>query len=209
MHRLALLLSCLFAALPAIAEPQSYRIDPVHTQVLFSVDHQGFNRSLGLFKVSGGSLVFDPEDWSQARLQVAVDTTSLLLGDAKWEDTVRSWRFLDSKRHPLAQFRSLSVRREDGANGVVEGELELHGRKQPLSIAFRLNKVANDPYAFKRTAGFSATARLRRSDFGMDKVLSAVGDEIELRIEAAFVRDGDAPPPAANPLQEDRDGHPE
>ncbi|MBL8299746.1 MAG: YceI family protein [Rhodanobacteraceae bacterium] len=191
--RLPLLtLLCLLSAAPAAAAIDAWRIDPVHTQILFSIDHQGFNQALGLIRASEGRLHLDPEDWSTARLEVTIDMNSLLLGDAKWEEAVRSWRFLDTRRWPQARFRSLRVERSSDGRGSAHGELELHGHTRPLSIEFRLNKLANDPYAFKRTAGFSATARLKRSEFGMDKVLSAVGDTVELRIEAAFVRDRDA-----------------
>lgn len=195
--RLPLLpLLLLLSAAPVAADSSTWRIDPVHTQILFSIDHQGFNRALGLLKAKEGRLDFDADDWSTARLDVTVDVDSLLLGDARWEEAVRSWRFLDTKKWPLARFRSRAVERVGDGSGIAHGELELHGRTRPLSLAFRLNKLANDPYTFKRTAGFSATAALKRSDFGMDKVLSAVGDEVELRIEAAFVRDRDATEPA-------------
>jgi polyisoprenoid-binding protein YceI len=202
--RLSLLpLLCLLSAAPAAAAVDTWRIDPVHTQILFSIDHQGFNRALGLIKTREGHLRFDADDWSTAQLDVTVDVNSLLLGDAKWEDTVRSWRFLDAKKWPQARFRSRSVERSDDGRGIARGELELHGRTQPLTLEFRLNKLANDPYAFRRTAGFSATATFKRSDFGMDKVLSAVGDTVELRIEAAFVRDRDAKDPATTPATKD------
>jgi polyisoprenoid-binding protein YceI len=199
----------LLPALPLSAAEQAWRIDTVHTQIQFSIDHQGFNQSLGLFKASAGSLYFDADDWSTARLDVTVDAASILLGDAKWEETIRSWRFLDSERWPQARFVSESVQPLDKQRGIVRGQLTLHGKTRPLEIEFRLNKLASDPYTFKRTAGFSATARLKRSDFGMDKVLSAVGDEVQLRLEAAFVRDRDAdgapaPPPAAT--QDGSDG---
>lgn len=197
-------LLCLLAAVPAVAAPDAWRVDPVHTQILFMIDHQGFNRSLGLFKVSSGSLQFDPDDWTTARLDVSVDTASLLLGDAKWEEAVRSWRFLDVKRWPQARYRSRTVEKRDDGSALVRGELELHGKTRPLDLSFRLNKLANDPYTFKRTAGFSATAAFARSDYGMDKVLSAVGDTVELRIEAAFVRDRDAKDdPAPPPVTKD------
>lgn len=209
MHRLLLPLF-LLATTPALAEPDAWRIDPVHTQIVFSIDHQGFNQSLGLFKASAGSLTFDPDDWSAARLDIRVDAASVLLGDAKWEETVRSWRFLDTRRWPQARYRSRSVEQLGADRGIVRGDLELHGQSRPLDIAFRLNKLANDPYTFRRTAGFSATATLKRSDYGMDKVLSAVGDEVQLRLEAAFVRDrGNARgknPEAATATTEDGDG---
>lgn len=199
---LSVLLLCARLPLAAAADAAAWRLDPVHTQIQFSIDHQGFNRSLGLLKIREGALQFDEKDWSSARITVSIETASILLGDAKWEQTIRSWRFLDSERWPLAQYRSTSVERGDGDNGVIRGELTLHGRTRPLDIPFRLNKLANDPYTFKRNAGFSATATLKRSDFGMDKVLSAVGDEVQLRLEVAAVRDRDASPDAIAPASE-------
>ncbi|HOU66627.1 MAG TPA: YceI family protein, partial [Thermomonas sp.] len=49
---------------------------------------------------------------------------------------------------------------------------------------------------FRRTIGFSATATLKRSDYGMTSWQSLVGDDIDLRIEAELFRsDADAPAP--------------
>jgi polyisoprenoid-binding protein YceI len=192
MSRRFLLPLLLLVSPPAAADDTRWRLDTVHTQIQFSIDHQGFNRSLGQFKVRDGALIFDEKDWSSARVTASIETASLYLGDAKWEETVRSWRYLNSERWPLAHFRSVSVQRGDGNSGVIHGELELHGQRRPLDLAFRLNKLGNDPYTFKRTVGFSATATLRRSDFGMDKVLSAVGDEVQLRLEVTAVRDKNA-----------------
>jgi len=200
-RRPLLALVFLSVAAPAGAAVEVWRLDPVHTQILFSIDHQGFNQSLGLLKAAAGTLWFDPQDWSTAKLEASVDMNSLLLGDAKWEETVRSWRFLDTTRWPQAQYRSRAVERQADGRGLIRGELEFHGRRQPLDIPFTLNKLANDPYAFRRTAGFSASTTFKRSDYGMDKVLSAVGDTVSLRLEAAFVRDrgaNDKPTPDTN-----------
>ena len=38
--------------------------------------------------------------------------------------------------------------------------------------------------------GFEATARLKRSDFGISMYVPVVSDEVELRINAAFVKAG-------------------
>lgn len=69
-----LTLSLLLSALPllAIAAPDSYRLDPVHTRVLFAVEHAGFSHALGTVSGSEGVLVFDPDDWRTARLEVSV-----------------------------------------------------------------------------------------------------------------------------------------
>jgi len=40
----------------------------------------------------------------------------------------------------------------------------------------------------KPVIGFSASGTLRRSDFGLDRFVPMVADEVEIRIEAEFLR---------------------
>ena len=180
MLRLSCFVLCLVLAAPARAE--HWRLDPVHTQIRFAVDHLGFSRSMGLVSIASGELEFDPQRWAEARVDVRIALDTLFLGDAKWAETVKSWQFLHVKDWPQARYVSTGVQANGDGSGTIHGMLTLHGKTQPVDVAFRLNKVGNDPYSFKRTAGFSATARFARSAFGMDKLLSAVGDTIELDI---------------------------
>ena len=149
---------------------------------------------------SEGSLLFDAEDWSSAKLEVTVPMRRLDMGDSGWSASVFAPRFLDIKRYPQARFVSTRVERHEGNRGTMCGELTLHGVTRPLCMALVLNKIARYPLPpFRRTAGFSARASLKRSDFGMKSWRSLVGDEVELRIEAELVRrDRDDPP---QPLQ--------
>ena len=50
------------------AQPRSYTLDPVHTRIVFAIDHAGFSRALGTVSGSTGTLGFDPQDWSSAQL---------------------------------------------------------------------------------------------------------------------------------------------
>ena len=67
--RIALLALALALAAPVGAEPARYRYDPVHTQVMFSVDHLGFSRPVGRFTKLDGWLELDPDDWSRTRAE--------------------------------------------------------------------------------------------------------------------------------------------
>ena len=211
----SLLLTLIFL-LPglAAAKEATWRLDTVHTQVHFRVDHLGFSRAMGLVKISAGRIRFDPDDWRTASVEATADPAALFMGDANWEEKVRSWQFLNVKRWPQARYVSRSVEKTGENSGIVRGELELAGHKHPLDLAFTLNKLGNDPYTFRKTIGFSATARIKRSDFGMDKLLSAVGDDVDLSIEVEAVRErgGDepaepaAPAPAEPNPEESHDG---
>ena len=197
--RLSALLA-LLACLPAVAgEPARYAFDPVHTRVMFAIDHAGFSKAIGTISGSQGSLHFDVEDWSSARLDVVVPMHRLDMGDSGWSASVFAPRFLDVKRHPQARFVAIDgLQRQLANRGRACGQLTLHGVTRPLCLDVVLNKAGRYPLPpFRRTIGFSATATLKRSDYGMTSWQSLVGDNIELRIEAELFRqDGEDEQPA-------------
>lgn len=180
----------------ATAGPETYRFDPVHTQVWFSAAHQGFSHPLGRLRVKDGWFAFDAENWSASRVDVTIDLASADLGDEKWNRTVTSGQLLDVERWPTARYVSRSVEKKSDDTGVIHGELQFRGESKPVDVAFTLNRLATDPYLFKRKAGFSATATLQRSAFGMKRYAEVVGEEVALRLEIEGIRDGDAAKPA-------------
>jgi len=188
--------------MPATAgDPPRYVFDPVHTRVMFTIDHAGFSKAIGTVSGSQGSLHFDPEDWSSARLDVVVPMNRLDLGDSSWTASVFAPRFLDVKRHPQARFVASGLQRQTGNRGQACGQLTLRGVTRPLCLEVVLNKVGRYPLPpFHRTIGFSATAMLKRSDYGMTRWQSLVGNDIELRIEAELFR-SDAESPADMPVE--------
>lgn len=171
------------------AELEPYALDPVHTRVLFAIEHAGFSKALGTVSGSTGVLWFDPDDWSRARLDVRVPLTRLDLGDAKWNAATLARNLLDGDAHPQAHFVSSAVQPGDPGRATVCGTLTLRGVAQPLCMDVTLNALKRHPMPpFRRTAGFSATATLSRSAFGIDAWSSLIGDTVELRIEAEAVR---------------------
>lgn len=194
----------------AHAEPKHYELDPVHTRIVFAIDHLGFSNTLGTFSHPRGSLWFDPDaadrgDWSGARLDVTIDVASLDLGDADFRTRMLKRDYFDIKRHADARFVSTRVEGNGATTARVHGDLTLRGETQPLVLDVTLNRHGRHPLTFRTTAGFSATAVLERSAFGMTDNLRTVGDRVELRIEAEASRrragsdesgDNPATPPA-------------
>jgi len=185
-------------------EPQAYELDPVHTRVLFAIDHAGFSRAMGTVSGTTGTLVFDRDDWSTARLDVRVPLERLDMGDPKWNDAVRASNLLDTKRHPDAHFVSTKIEPADADHARVCGDLTLRGVTKPVCLDVTLNALKRHPLPpFHRTAGFSATATLSRAGFGMTAWPTVIGDTVELRIEAEAERArGDAgAPDATTPVE--------
>jgi len=197
-----LTLALLLCATPymAAAAPDTYRLDPVHTRVLFAVEHAGFSQALGTVSGSEGRLAFDPDDWHSATLSVSVPLQRLDLGDDAWNKATLARNLLDAERHPEARFVSTRIEPIDPTHARVIGELTLRGVTHEVALEVTLNAVKRHPMPpFRRTAGFSATATLSRSAFGIDAWPSMIGDTVQLRIEAEAVRDRTAADPQDTP----------
>lgn len=188
-------LACLAAvfagslACAAHAQPASYRLDPVHTRVAFAVEHAGFSKAIGTVSGSTGTLLFDPDDLSSASLQVEVPMQRVDLGDEAWNRSTLGRNLLDAERFPVATFVSTRIEPVDATHATVSGILTLRGVSREVEMDVVVNAVKRHPLPpFRRTAGFSATLALDRSDFGIDAWPTMIGNRVELRIEAEATR---------------------
>lgn len=181
----------LAAARAAADEPADYAVDPVHTRVLIAVDHAGFSRALGTVSGTTGRVRF-AEGWSGAEVDVSMPLRALDFGDARWNAAVQD--LLGTDRHPQARFVSDRVTPRSDTQAQVCGPLTLAGVSRPVCMDVTFNALKRHPLPpFRRTAGFSATATLDRTAFGLDRWASMVGGEVELRIELEASRGLGAP----------------
>lgn len=171
------------AAMPALAAPEYFAIDPVHTRVLFFVEHARYARSVGMFKPVEGGLWFDEEDWSQGRIELCLPATGLDMGDRDWNRALLRTDFFDASRHPRLCFRSTRVEQLADERGRLHGELTIRGETRPVVFDFTLNDLRRYSLTFKRRLGISARAELSRSAFGMVRDKTLIGDAVEVLIE--------------------------
>jgi polyisoprenoid-binding protein YceI len=188
----ALLTLCIgFALAPALvrAAADTYHYDPVHSQIVFSIDHDGFSRPLGRLHVANGWLRFDPDDWSHSATELDIDIAGVDMGDAAWNSAVCKPSLLDCKTYPTAHFTSTAVERTDATHGVLHGVLSLHGTSSPMDIPFRVNRVGKTIYGLHTIAGFSATTSLDRTTFGITGFPNAIGHDVAIWLELEGIRD--------------------
>lgn len=203
-RRLLMRSLCLLALVPAAAFARDtlaeYTLDPVHTRVMFAISHAGFSNALGTVSGSTGTLVFDPDDWTRARVDVRVPVARIDLGDGDWNKATLAKSLLDAEGHPEARFVSTRVEPVDATHARVVGDLSLRGVTREVVLDVTLNAIKRHPMPpFRRTVGFSATTQLSRADFGITAWKSVIGDEVELRIEAEATYDGKAGDDTATP----------
>jgi polyisoprenoid-binding protein YceI len=161
----------------------TYKFDPVHTQIVFYANHLGFSNSSGRFHVADGSFQFDEKEWSKAQVNATININSLDMGDATWKEHLLGERFLDGAKYSTMTFKSTKVESLGNNQLKVHGDLTLHGVTKAVTLDTRVNKVAAHPMSKRPAAGFTATTRIKRSDFGMTNMIPMISDEIDIRIE--------------------------
>ena len=180
--------ACLLAASgAAAAQPARYEIDPEHFSVGFLVDHIGYAKVLGLFRNAGGAFVFDEQTGALSDVRVVIESSSIFTGHSKRDRHLTSADFLNSGEFPKIEFKGATAKRTGERTFVVEGQLELVGKTQPVALNVTWNKSGQYelPGVRAYVMGVSARGSFKRSAFGMTYGLANgwVGDTVELILE--------------------------
>jgi len=182
--RTLIVLIALCAAGAAYAEPVTYRIDPAHTQVSFSINRFGFNNVLGRFDGAQGTIVLDEAAPENSSVQAVIQTGGVTLGDPTRDQHVREAHWLNTAEFPTITFTSTSVRLLGEHRAEVTGQLSLLGQTHPMTLDVQLNRIGALPNNQLQGAGFSATGRLSRSAWGSRTAPNLIGDDVIITIEA-------------------------
>ncbi len=169
---------------PAAAAAGTYTLDKAHTSVTMRVSHLGLSYYTLRFDSVSGSYVYEPSHPEATRLDVSIDANSLDTGDPAFNRQIAAQVF-DTAKYPAIHFVSTAVRQGGEDHGTLAGELTFHGVTRPVTLDVIYNGAGK---GLKQEArmGFSATATIRRSDFGASSYLPAVGDEVSVGIETEF-----------------------
>lgn len=168
----------------------TWDVDPVHSDVSFTVRHMMVSKVRGRFASFSGEIVTG-EDVTDSSVAASIDPASVDTGNAQRDADLRSADFFDVENHPLWTFRSTGVR-VDGDGLVVDGELTIKGVARSVPLALEVNGIGPDVSGGTR-AGFSATTTIDRSDFGVDIKLPldgggvVVGDKVQVSLEIEAV----------------------
>ncbi len=177
------------------AAPQgTYQLDPKHASIIWRVGHlNGLSRFVGRFDDFDAALEFDPDAPEQARLSAVIEAASINTGLADFDPQIaNNSKILDAQRHPQIRFETTAITLTGGENATVTGDLTVRGVTAPLTLDVRFNGTTRDFLrGGARVIGFSAIGTLSRSTFGADAYINfGVSDEVELLIEAEFIRQG-------------------
>lgn len=189
MFRRSIAILALVAPL-AHGELEKYKIDPVHTSVVFKVSHLGFSTTYGQFVGPEGSFQVDDQKAENSKVDLKIKTDSITTFDQKRDKHLKSPDFFNVKQNPAITFKSKSVKKTGENTYAVAGDLTLNGVTKPLEVTFKRNRTGQDPWGKTRTGG-ETSFKVKRSDFKMNYMQgeNQVGDEVELLISIEGIRE--------------------
>ncbi|MGB4108118.1 MAG: YceI family protein [Alphaproteobacteria bacterium] len=179
----ALLGVAIMAGFAGPASAEKFILDKPHTQIIFKVNHMGFSHSFGKFTDYAGEINYDETDPAKSNADVTIQTSSLDLDDDKWNEHMKSKDFFDVEKFPTMTFKSTGIEKTGDKTANITGDLTLLGVTKPVTLAVQQNNMGKHPMKSISATGFSATGKIKRSDFGMSGGIPMVSDEVDLIIE--------------------------
>jgi polyisoprenoid-binding protein YceI len=171
----------------------TWKIDPTHSHVEFAVRHLMITTVRGRFGALQGSVVTDEADPTRVSVDVVIDAASIDTREPQRDAHLKSADFFEVETYPTITFRSTRVQDLHGNTFKLAGDLTMHGLTREVVLDVTEEGRGKDPWGGER-AGYSATAKVKRSDFGLtwNQVLEtggiAVGDEIKISLDLELVK---------------------
>jgi polyisoprenoid-binding protein YceI len=174
----------------------TYRIDPSHSYIGFSIRHMMITNVHGEFERIGGVLTLDSSYLYNSKIAVEIDASSINTRDAQRDAHLRSADFFDVATYPTITFVSKTIDKRREGHFKIIGDLSMHGITREVEIISEpLSQEMKDPFGNVKIA-VSATAKIKRKDFGLqwNAALETggflVGDDVNISLDIQFVKVG-------------------
>ena len=171
----------------------TYQLDEGHAFLTWTVSHNGLSKYTARFTDFDAAIELDTDNPAASRLTASVNPLSVRTDHPSgpdWDTTLATdAKWFNAEAFPEITYTSTAITGLNGMSGKIEGELSLLGVSYPVDLDMTLNGVRNFPwYGERDVIGFSASATLKRSDFGMLALLPDIGDEVAIELEVEFVQ---------------------
>ncbi|AYJ87753.1 polyisoprenoid-binding protein [Sphingomonas paeninsulae] len=163
----------------------NYDVESYHTQIAWTVNHLGVSLFSGMFSQASGKLIIDPKNLATTKVSISVPVASVQTTSDKLTGELKSADWFDATKYPTMTFVSTKVTSTSATTADITGNLTLHGVTKPVTIEAVFTGVSSSTNK-KANIGFTGSADIKRSDFGIKAYVPLVSDEVHLSIAAAF-----------------------
>jgi polyisoprenoid-binding protein YceI len=183
----------LLALVPCVSVAQNglaadtFTADAVHSAVVFRIKHMNTSHSWGRFNDIAGTFGIDEADPSQSQFAFTIKTASVDTNSTQRDQHLKSPDFFNAVQFPTISFKSTAVTRASDGTYEVTGDLTLHGVTKPIRTKIVQTGTGKDMKGTP-TAGIDASFIVKRSDFGMTKMVGPIGDDVWVNVSIEGVK---------------------
>jgi len=171
--------------LPVAIMAQTWKNDPAHSRMGFAISHSLISEMGGVFNDFAINITASQTDFSDATIEVVVQTKSVDTEVAQRDDHLRSPDFFDVAQFPEMRFKSNQIKQIDGKTFLVTGDLSLHGVSKSIDLIMVHNGSFTDKEN-KIVSGITVSGNILRSDFnfGSKFPIAMIGDQVSITVNA-------------------------
>jgi len=165
----------------------TYQSDPTHSYITFSYNHLGLSNPVLAFDEFTVDMELDTSDPTQSSVAVTIDPNSVVAGSEIWHEHITGDDFFDVSNNPEITFQSSGVEAAGDGAFKVDGDLTIKGQTKAVTLNVTVNAAMNHPMSGDPVVGLSGSADVLRSDFGVDKFVPNVSDEVAINFTTEMV----------------------
>ena len=173
-----------------------WSVDQAHCEIGFKVRHLMIAYVKGVFKTFDASIYTTCKDFTTAEVDMWIDPSSIVTGDIKRDEHLKSADFFDVNNHKQITFTSSTIGKADpDGNQELWGELTMRGVTKNVKLNVQFGGIVKDPWGNEK-AGFTVSGKINRSDWGLvwNSTIETgglmVSDEVMISCEVELINKG-------------------
>ncbi len=180
-------------ALSATAIAQNWKLDSSHSKIRFTTKYLVISDVDGEFKKFEGTFTSSKADWSDLQATMTVQVPSITTDNEMRDKHLLSDDFFNAEKFPTMTFTSTGIKSLGNNKYVLSGNLTVRDVTKKVEVPLVYGGQVKDPWGNLK-AGFKATGKINRKDFGLKYANAAatgeavVGDEVEFTIDAVLIK---------------------
>ncbi|MBM2841861.1 MAG: YceI family protein, partial [Bacteroidetes bacterium] len=168
-------------------------VDNVHSNVKFSVSHLVISEVEGNFRVFSGTVETTKSDFTEATVDFSIDVNSINTDNEMRDKHLKSDDFFNAEKFPAMKFKSVSWKKVDDRNYVLEGDLTIRDVTKRVTFAVLYGGTVKDPWGNVK-AGFKGTTTINRFEYGLkwnaltEAGGATVGKDVSITLNLEFTQ---------------------
>lgn len=163
---------------PALAA--AFKVDNVHSAVIFRISHNEVGTFFGRFNEISGSFLLDSADTAGSSIDVSVNLEKVDTANERRDNHLRSPDFFNTALNKTATFKSKTISSTGDGAFTITGDFTMMGVTKPVTA--QITKAKSKSGNRGELAGFEAIFTIKRSEYGMTKFADSLGDDVTIMI---------------------------